>query len=239
MDSRRSRISTDNTMVIGLERDPISPLISSDTLPDSDDEYEQKKLSDGDGNEIDEGDDSSYGTAEIMVPEKDLDQDDGYESAQSPTNRSIIREEDDAIGLNEAAAEGLENQEPIAIVKTQGSSNGEFQTPTVYNRDPFYLPTLSHALVLDSMRESKKKLRLFDTYKRIVNGSKHKNTNTYSFTKSLTMRIRKPTSRRPTKGAVGSILSTIGGESELPEELENRELYYNEVTWLLAGNGRW
>ena len=40
-------------------------------------------------------------------------------------------------------------------------------------------------------------------------------------------------------GAVGSILSTIGGESELPEEVENRELYYSEITWLLSGNGRW
>jgi len=38
---------------------------------------------------------------------------------------------------------------------------------------------------------------------------------------------------------VGSILSSIGGETEQPEEAENRELYYNEVTWLLAGNGRW
>lgn len=238
LDSRRSRISTDNTMIVGLERDPITPLISATTPPDSDDEeYNSKKVLDGDGNDNDEGDDSSYGTAEIMVPEKDLDQDDGYESAHSPSNRNIVLE--DAFILNETAV-GTENKESNATVPSLGGVfSGDFHTPTS-NKDPLYLPTRSHSLVLDSMRDIKKKLKLFDTYKKILNGSKHKNTNnSYSFSKPLTMRIRKPSLRRPTKGAVGSILSTIGGESELPEEVENRELYYNEVTWLLSGNGRW
>ena len=41
------------------------------------------------------------------------------------------------------------------------------------------------------------------------------------------------------KGRTGSIFAQHHGDSDNAEEVENRELYYNEMAWLLGGSGRW
>ena len=55
--------------------------------------------------------------------------------------------------------------------------------------------------VIDSLHDIKKKLRLYENYKKIVHGSRHKTAQAFPYFRSP-HRIKKPSMRRPTKGCI-------------------------------------
>jgi hypothetical protein len=178
--------------------------------------------------------DTPAGTEPLIAPNLNADieaeaEDDA--SFVSLNSNPPPAEEDDlaALPASELLPEATLVEEPVTVADDQVAHVEDGVEANIVS-------TVEHAAPASYLEAKESKHpRPYMSYQRLM-GARRNNRASARNNVAVSKAHKTGTAR---KGKTSSIFAHHMGDSENAEEVENRELYYNEMAWLLGGTGRW